>query len=153
LLATGVDHLMIVYNPDDPGCWKALENVLTEDIFVAVHLTLHSDNKIQISNLLTQLSILGVKAISLSTNDDELKNDLFDLRAMIAQKNLELIWNLPVPYSKQNPVRVELLEPPPELAGRAWLYLEPDGDVLPSQEVNQVLGNFLTDSWQTIWNK
>jgi len=153
LLATGLDHLMIVFNPDDPGCWKSLENVLSEDIFVAVHLTLRSDNKIQIENLITQLSILGVKAISLSTNNDEQKNDLLALRAFIAQKNLELVWNLPVPYSNQNPVRMELKDTPPELAGRAWLYIEPDGDVLPAQEINQVLGNFLTDSWQTIWKQ
>ncbi len=151
LLATGIDHLMIVFNPDEPLCWKSLENVLIEDIFVAVHLTLSSQNKLQIRNLISQLSILGVKAISLSADDVELMNDLFDLRAYVARQNVELVWNLPVPYSKQNPVRLELIDTPPELAGRAWLYLEPDGDVLPSQEINQVLGNFLTDLWQTIW--
>jgi len=48
-------------------------------------------------------------------------------------------------------VRLELIDTPPILAGRAWLYIEPDGDVLPAQEINQVLGNFLTDSWQKIW--
>ena len=36
-------------------------------------------------------------------------------------------------------------------AGRAWLYLEPDGDVLPTQGINQVLGNFLRDDWKQIW--
>jgi MoaA/NifB/PqqE/SkfB family radical SAM enzyme len=151
LLATGIDYVMIVFNPNDPGCWKSLENILSEDIFVAVHLTLTSDNKTQIHNLITQLSILGVRAISLSTDDEGLINDLLELRGYVAQKNLELVWNLPVPYSKQNPVRLELKDTPPELAGRAWLYLEPDGDVLPAQEVNQVLGNFLTDSWKNIW--
>ncbi len=40
ILATGLDHIMIVFNPDDPGSWKSLENILLEDIFVAVHLTL-----------------------------------------------------------------------------------------------------------------
>ncbi len=153
LLSTGLDHIMIVFYPDDPVCWKALENVLSEDIFVVVHLTLRSENKIQIRNLISQLSILGVKAISLSTTNDGYKNDLLDLRSFVAQKNLELIWNLPVPYSSQNPVRLELEVPPPDLAGRAWLYIEPDGDVLPGQDINQVLGNFLTDSWQKIWKQ
>jgi MoaA/NifB/PqqE/SkfB family radical SAM enzyme len=31
------------------------------------------------------------------------------------------------------------------------LYVEPDGDVLPAQGINQVLGNFLNDAWEKIW--
>ena len=36
-------------------------------------------------------------------------------------------------------------------AGKGWLYLEPDGDVLPSQGYNKVLGNFLENDFKTIW--
>ena len=37
-------------------------------------------------------------------------------------------------------------------AGKAWLYVEPDGDVLRGQGYYQeVLGNMLTDSWEKIW--
>ncbi len=39
----------------------------------------------------------------------------------------------------------------PTGAGHAWLYIEPDGDVLPAQGINQVLGNILKDPWETIW--
>ena len=35
--------------------------------------------------------------------------------------------------------------------GRGWLYVEPDGDVLPGQGINKVLGNFLKDDWEKIW--
>jgi MoaA/NifB/PqqE/SkfB family radical SAM enzyme len=42
-------------------------------------------------------------------------------------------------------------EDQPEGAGKAWLYFEPDGDVLPAQGVNQVLGNILRDPWAQIW--
>ena len=53
-----------------------------------------------------------------------------------------------------NPVALETQEDTiPSGAGRAWLYLEPDGDVLPSQGVNQVLGNMLRDPWAQIWEK
>jgi len=38
-------------------------------------------------------------------------------------------------------------------AGKAWLYVEPDGDVLPAQGINQVLGNMLIDPWEKIWEK
>jgi len=36
-------------------------------------------------------------------------------------------------------------------AGRAWVYVEPDGDILPAQGINVVLGNLLEDDWNIIW--
>jgi MoaA/NifB/PqqE/SkfB family radical SAM enzyme len=57
-----------------------------------------------------------------------------------------------VPYSAHNPVNLEV--PDAELvegAGRAWLYVEPDGDVLPAQGAEAVLGNFLKDPWDKVW--
>ena len=64
---------------------------------------------------------------------------------------MDLVWNLPVPYSGMHPVAMETgLTGLPQGAGSAFLYLEPDGDVLPAQGVNKVLGNFLNDSWEKI---
>ena len=67
---------------------------------------------------------------------------------------MRLVWDLPVPYSHFHPVALELAEHEevPQGAGKAWLYVEPDGDVLPAQGVNQVLGNLLNDSWNKIWS-
>jgi hypothetical protein len=39
----------------------------------------------------------------------------------------------------------------PSGAGKAWLYVEPDGDVLPAQGMaDKILGNLLRDEWSTI---
>jgi len=35
--------------------------------------------------------------------------------------------------------------------GKTWLYVEPDGDVLPSQGIPFVLGNLITQEWEEIW--
>ncbi len=73
-------------------------------------------------------------------------------RELAAGLGLELVWDLPVPYSAQHPVKLEI--PGTEHvdgAGRAWLYVEPDGDVLPTQGETTVLGNLLTDPWDQIW--
>ena len=40
-----------------------------------------------------------------------------------------------------------------EGAGKGWLYVEPDGDVLPAQGINQVLGNIIRDPWELIWDR
>lgn len=72
-----------------------------------------------------------------------------------AEYGLSLVWDLPVPYSKNNPIHTELegANAVKEGAGRTWLYVEPDGDVLPGQGKNQVLGNFLSTTWEEIWRR
>jgi MoaA/NifB/PqqE/SkfB family radical SAM enzyme len=41
-----------------------------------------------------------------------------------------------------------------EGAGKVWLYVEPDGDVLPTQgQSEKVLGNLLRDEWTKIMMK
>jgi len=49
-----------------------------------------------------------------------------------------------------NPVEVEAGLPPEQVL-RQHLYVEPDGDVLPAQGYNVVLGNLLRDPWGAIW--
>jgi len=152
LLQTGLDHLMIIFQPDNEFAWKALENSLVEDLFVAVHLTLDGKNKDELSGLIDQLAERGVKAVSLSAHDQKLYGVLEKLRIQVADLNLELVWNIPVPYSTFNPVDLETdLVEQIEGEGRAWLYVEPDGDVLPAQGLNRVLGNILSDNWDQIW--
>ena len=154
MLQTGLDHLMIIFQPDNEAAWKALENSLVEDLFVAVHLTLDDKNKDELAGLIDQLAERGVKAVSLSAHDQSLYGVLEKLRSQVADLTLELVWNLPVPYSTFNPVdlETELIEQI-EGEGRAWLYVEPDGDVLPAQGVNRVLGNILSDNWDQIWKR
>jgi hypothetical protein len=152
LLQTGLDHLMITLQPDNDLSWNALENVLAADLFVTVHLTLTLQNAISAPEVLNRLSKMGVKSFSLSAADPALHNTLTELRNRAASLGLSLSWDLPVPYSAFNPVALETQEDNPQPgSGRAWLYIEPDGDVLPSQGGNQVLGNFLKDSWETLW--
>jgi MoaA/NifB/PqqE/SkfB family radical SAM enzyme len=37
-------------------------------------------------------------------------------------------------------------------AGRTWLYIEPDGDILPAQGLSdKIIGNMMTDPWEKIY--
>jgi hypothetical protein len=152
LLRTGLDHIMIILDPANERVWKALEYVIPEDIFVAVHLTLTPSNRDEIPLLLERLAGMDLKAISLTTSDPGLNETLQSCRAIAAGLGFTLVWNLPVPYSALNPVALEVYSQEHATgAGKAWLYIEPDGDVLPVQGSDQVLGNFLKDSWDQIW--
>lgn len=155
LLRNGLDHLMIVFDTKKEEMWRILEMVLAEDIFTTVHLTLRKDEIL--NPQIKRLAEMGANALSLSTVDKNMNEKLQELRDTAAVQQLDLVWDLPVPYSCNNPVALELEEAddsqePPEGAGKAWLYVEPDGDVLPSQGMyDQILGNFLTDPWEDIW--
>jgi hypothetical protein len=152
LLQTGLDHILFLLLPENPQSWQALENVLAADIYAAVHLTLGASLGVPANDLLDRLAGMGVKAVSLSaaTSDNLPAQEL--ARAHAAAIGLDLVWNLPVPYSVANPVAEETGHAEQAHAeGRAWMYIEPDGDVLPAQGVNQVLGNALTGSLKDLW--
>lgn len=153
LLDNGLDHLMLVLDPDDEVAWEALRDVMAEDIFTTVHITLNAESAGGITEMLRQLAIRGVTSLSLTSSGPEYKEMMEQARNTAAEFNLSLVWDLPVPYSGQNPVALELqnAETPVEGAGQAWVYVEPDGDVLPAQGVLKVMGNLLSDPWEEIW--
>jgi len=157
LLRNGLDHLMIVFDPNKQEMWQIVEKVFPEDIFTTVHLTLRKGEALRPH--IKRLAEMGANALSLSIVDKDMNEKLQELRDAAAVLQLDLVWDLPVPYSCNNPVALELEEAAdsqetPDGAGRAWLYVEPDGDVLPAQGMyDQILGNFLTDPWEDIWKR
>ena len=152
LLQTGLDHLLFILQPDNKESWAALETILPEDIFVTVHITLNKDNVKDTEQALERLADLKIQSLSLTISDGSLHETYDALRNKAADLGLSLKFDLPVPYSAYHPVALETLEDNiPEGAGKAWLYVEPDGDVLPTQgKADQILGNFLRDEWSTI---
>lgn len=154
MLDSGLDHIIILLDSDNPTSWEAIKNSVAEDIYTAAHITITPSTKTVAFDMIKTLSGMGINAISLSTNSIELKPELLKIRDFVADQHLSLIWDLPVPYSHFNPINSEILQTEvAQGAGRAWLYVEPDGDVLPAQGINQNLGNFLSDTWDKIWTR
>lgn len=152
LLQTGLDHLSLLLQPELKDIWNVIQIAANSDVFTTVHLTITPQDEPDITSLLDRISDLGISSISLSSSSKDLTDSLALAREHAANLNLSLVWDTPVPYSSKNPFALEFegRDRPPG-AGRAWLYVEPDGDVLPDQEINQVLGNMLTDPWEKIW--
>jgi len=154
LLQTGLDHILFILQPDNNDSWTALEIIMPEDIFVTVHITLNKGNVNNAEETLERLARLKVQSLSLTVSHDSLHDSYQMLRDKVAELGLPLKFDLPVPYSADNPVAFETQEDQvPEGAGKAWLYVEPDGDVLPTQgRADKVLGNFLKDDWKKIYH-
>ncbi len=152
LLLSGLDHLMIVLQPEKEESWQAVAAAIAADIFLTVHVTITAENQDQMDGILDRLVEMGAKTVSLSASDPALAPVLQQVRTHTAEHHLSLVWDLPVPYSHIHPVAFEKGADVPDGAGTAWLYVEPDGDVLPAQGINKVLGNLLRDRWAEIWS-
>ena len=150
VLESGLDHLMYLLQPDSEESWTAVRIAMQSDLSTTVHLTLDRELAARALPILDRLNQTEVKGLSLSASDPAGAEALIALRDRAADLGLSVQWDLPVPYSSANPVSKEI-GAPSSGAGKAWLYVEPDGDVLPEQGVNRVLGNFLRDSWESIW--
>ena len=156
LLQSGLDHLLFVLSPIQKDSWEALRAILNEDLYTTVHLTIQPEITAKLNQIVTNLKEFGANAISLSVSspsDPQLTQALSKTQTLLAEAGLPLKWDIPVPYSEHNPISIEL-ETNQELpagAGKAWFYVEPDGDLLPAQGINHVLGNLLDDQWETIW--
>ncbi len=153
LLKTGLDHLLFILQPENPASWQALETILPADLYTTVHLTVTPSNVNQAGETLGKLAGLKVKSLSLGASEPSLHEALHALHNQAANLGMTLRWDMPVPYSAENPVTHETIEDEvPSGAGKAWLYVEPDGDVLPTQgEADHILGNSLKDPWEKIY--
>jgi len=153
LLQTGLDHLLFILETGNPASWQALATCLKADLFVTVHLTITESDPVKFKATVEKLAGMGVKSLSL-TAEPAHREAALQNRQSLAGLGISLVWDLPVPYSEDHPVALELREDEtaPSGAGKAWLYVEPDGDVLPAQgKADQILGNVLTDEWEKIY--
>jgi organic radical activating enzyme len=154
LAQAGLDHFLITLLPDVQESIKGLDNALVSEVFTAAHLTIRSDDFAEVKSWMQRLHSRGLTAISISgsKNTESMANLVKQARDLAAELGMELIWDIPAPYSHINPIALEV-EGAPSGAGRAWLYVEPDGDVLPGQGIDRILGNMLRDPWPSIWSK
>jgi MoaA/NifB/PqqE/SkfB family radical SAM enzyme len=154
LSQAGLDHILVCVDETDSESLAGLRNAIASPVFTAGHITLTERNAGAVQGLLSDWKSLGLGAVSLTSSAaaGAPAEALARAREQAADLGLELVWDLPVPYSANNLLRLEA-SVATDGAGRAWLYVEPDGDVLPSQGVDRLLGNILRDPWSEIWRR
>ena len=154
LSQAGLDHILVCVDETDSESLAGLRNAIASPVFTAGHITVTERNAGAVQGLLSDWKSLGLGAVSLTSSAaaGAPAEALARAREQAADLGLELVWDLPVPYSANNLLRLEA-SVATDGAGRAWLYVEPDGDVLPSQGVDRLLGNILRDPWSEIWRR
>ena len=62
---------MILLDPKNEQSWEAIKDVLVEDIFLTVHLTITQYDQSQVFSTIERLEKMGVKNLSLSAKSLE----------------------------------------------------------------------------------
>jgi MoaA/NifB/PqqE/SkfB family radical SAM enzyme len=173
LLLAGLDHLQITlasHQPQlhdkivgQPGGFAeteaGLKASLDADIYVVVHLIVTPQNAGSVVDTVSYLAGLGVPAIALSSpirssspaERQQMEDTLQAAREEASQRGIDLVWDLAAPYSHVNPIEMETTLSLDKALSQ-HLYVEPDGDVLPGQGCNVLLGNLTSDPFPSIWN-
>jgi len=179
LVGAGLDHVQITVESCAPeihddmmrakGAFRqtiaGLNNVLKTRLYVMTNTTMLRTNVHTIPATLDFLADLGVPTIGLNAliysgqgltvgtglDESELQPILDTAVQKTAARGQKLIWYTPTQYCKFDPTAHNL-----GVKGcTASLYsmcIESNGNVLPCQSYYHPLGNFLNDSWDSIWN-
>ena len=140
LAAAGLDHILYSLAPDEAVSMAGLRAALASDIFTAVHL-ISAEHTTRNRGLFERLKAMGVPAVSLTVTDpgDAGRDLLPEARKLLARPRHGLGVGPPgallPPASAQAGGRDA-----GEGGGRAWLYVEPDGDVLVDARAGQRAG-------------
>ena len=179
LVDAGLDHVQITVESCVPeihdemmrarGAFKqtiaGLKNALASKLYVMTNTTMLQTNVHTIPDTLDFLADIGVPTIGLNAliysgqgltvgtglRESELQPVLDIATRKTAEHGQKLIWYTPTQYCEFDPTAHNL-----GVKGcTAALYsmcIESNGSVLPCQSYYHPLGNFLTDTWDSIWN-
>lgn len=179
LVDAGLDHVQITVESCDEqihdqmmrakGAFKqtiqGLKNALQAKLYVMTNTTMLRTNLHTIPATLDFLADIGVPTIGLNAliysghgltvgtglKESELQPILNIATHKTNERGQRLIWYTPTQYCEFDPTANNL-----GVKGcTAALYsmcIESNGNVLPCQSYYHPLGNFLTDSWDSIWN-
>jgi radical SAM protein with 4Fe4S-binding SPASM domain len=179
LVESGLDHIQITFESNEGtihdemvchnGAWaqtvEGLKNALRNHKYVMTNTTMLSTNKHTIPNTLRFLGDLGVRTVGLNAliysgkgktvgtglSETELQQLLSTAREITESFDQRLIWYTPTQYCNFDPV-VNNLGVKGCTAALYNMCIEPNGDVIPCQSYYSAVGNFLTVSWDSIWN-
>ncbi len=144
---------------------QGVRNALDAGLHTITNTTLTRRNAADPEALVDFLYGLGLRTFAVNgmihsgggTNtDDELDERalvplLMRLRQLAAERRMRMLWYTPTCYRRLSPMQLGLGARRCN-AGQYSMCIEPNGDVLPCQSFYEPVGNFLTDSWDTIWN-
>ena len=179
LVEAGLDHVQVTVESCDEqvhdemmrakGTFRqtfaGLKNALQSNLYVMTNTTMLRTNVHTIPDTLDFLADLGVPTVGLNAliysghgltvgtglRENELQPLLEIAQVKTTGRGQRLIWYTPTQYCQFDPTASHL-----GVKGcTAALYsmcIESNGDVLPCQSYYQPLGNFLSDSWESIWN-
>ncbi|HOE34599.1 MAG TPA: PqqD family peptide modification chaperone [Anaerolineaceae bacterium] len=150
LIACGLDHLFVPYQPGDERLLSALRKILPLDLYTCVGLLIQPET--ELTHTVEELAALGVNAFSLIPIQSDTAQAVARAEEEVGKTGLPMINDLPLPLnlSAVLPTQQITAEPNPE-AEFIVLEASPNGDLHTRPGYGRYLGNLLKDSWREIW--
>lgn len=148
LINCGLDHLMVVFDPQNEAMHEALGLVLPLDLFTTVGLVVRSN--VDYRPITNWLDGLGANAYSLIAHDE---TDIHSLRLLAEDLTLRehrLVDDMPFPLEFQQ----SFGQVSESVTEQRYINLAvaPNGDVFPNKYWDERMGCMLHDEFVTIWS-
>jgi len=179
LVAAGLDHIQITIESADEAVHDemvgvkgahretvaGLKNALKADLYTITNTTLTRLNVERIEETVRFLSGCGLSVVAMNglihtgrgkesgigLAEGELEGVLERVLSVVQDEGMRLVWYTPTRYCVFDPISLGL-GIKQCTAARYNMCVEPDGALLPCQSFYEVVGSFIDDEWEELWN-
>ncbi|MCX7704569.1 MAG: radical SAM protein, partial [Planctomycetota bacterium] len=178
LAEAGIDHFQITVESDDRrihdemvgvnGAFeetvKGLENAVKAGVYTLTNTTVTRLNVERIEETVKFIADKGVRVFAmnglihtgrapesgLGLSEEELEGVVGRAVRAAEERGMRFIWYTPTKYCSFDPI-AHGLGIKQCSAARYNMCIEPDGSLLPCQSYYEVVGNFLDEEWERLW--
>ncbi len=150
LIAGGLDHLILEFDPEKDVPVTELDTIFSQDLFTCVRFPVHSQSKL--FEWSVSLKNHGANALSLYPVELESHDVASHLIHQLENKEILIEYDLPFPLNPDDSSQEAHLFSP-ELEDHnvdVYYTVLPDGTVCRQETPQVVLGNILETSWEQI---
>jgi MoaA/NifB/PqqE/SkfB family radical SAM enzyme len=152
VIKSGLDHIVILINPERSEIWQIIDFLVAADIYITIHLTFTTENKVEMDNAVSKVIDTGIHALSMSYADQNLAETVRAIRERVADSGLAFVWGLPIPFPERD---LGSLIPESDDGSQytAGVFIAPDGKIAQNSKSETFAGNLNREPWDAIWSR
>ncbi len=151
LLTSGLDHLMVPFDPMNVTLNQALIKILPLDLYTCVNLVIQPG--VDYSKQISELNQLGTNAFSLVPASEIAFDTYVRATENVLANNVTLVNDLPLPISMLELNDLRNAADHNNEKELVIVRVMPNGDLYSHPFHGQKLGNIAAETWDAIWER
>lgn len=149
LLESGLDHLIVEFDPQSGQDSDQLQHIFDQDLFTCIRFPVHHDSDLY--SWAVELSKAGANALSFYAAELDAHDQAAHLNQQLTNKAIMIEHDLPFAlFSAQENPHTVLFSPEVSEQEHAYYTILPDGSLTLQDFSSQVLGNVLISDWKDL---